>query len=287
VFNFGVLLYSRAFFIAFLFLFGIIHQQCIAYFSVFIKLRIILNLDFWTKTSGTWINIFSVLVGTSLGLLFKDRLSAKVQTIITQGVGLLTVWIGLSMANSMSQVAAGGIDGAVLGLLAMVIGGVTGEWLQIEERLTILGDWLKQKFRGKGRFTEGFVASSLLFCVGPMALIGSFNNGLNGDNTLLTIKSTMDGVISIALANIYGVGVGFSTLIILVYQGGLSLMVGLVANTVPDAENNPYLLIIVGVGGLMIVAIGCNLLELVKIRVGSFLPAIAIAPGTYFLFSYF
>jgi uncharacterized membrane protein YqgA involved in biofilm formation len=188
-----------------------------------------LNLDFWTKTSGTWINIFSVLVGTSLGLLFKDRLWAKVQTIITQGVGLLTVWIGLSMANSMSQVAAGGIDGAVLGLLAMVIGGVTGEWLQIEERLTIVGDWLKQKFRGKGRFTEGFVASSLLFCVGPMALIGSFNNGLNGDNTLLTIKSTMDGVISIALANIYGVGVGFSALIILVYQGGLSLLVGLVA----------------------------------------------------------
>jgi uncharacterized protein len=287
VFNFGVLLYSRAFFIAFFFLFGIIHQQCIAYFSVFIKLRIILNLDFWTKTSGTWINIFSVLVGTGLGLLFKDRLSAKVQTIITQGVGLLTVWIGLSMANSMSQVVAGGIDGAVLGLLAMVIGGVIGEWLQIEERLTILGEWLKQKFKGQGRFTEGFVASSLLFCVGPMALIGSFNNGLNGDNTLLTIKSTMDGVISIALANIYGVGVGFSALIILVYQGGLSLMVGLVANTVPDAQNNPYLLIIVGVGGLMIVAIGCNLLELVKIRVGSFLPAIAIAPGTYFLFSYF
>jgi uncharacterized protein len=262
-------------------------NKCITYFSVLIKLRIILNLDFWTKTSGTWINIFSVLVGTSLGLLFKDRLSTKMQTIITQGVGLLTIWIGLSMANSMSQVAAGGIDGAVLGLLAMVIGGVIGEWLQIEERLTILGDWLKQKFRGKGRFTEGFVASSLLFCVGPMALIGSFNNGLNGDNTLLTIKSTMDGVISIALANIYGVGVGFSTLIILVYQGGLSLMVGLVANTVPDAENNPYLLIIVGVGGLMILAIGCNLLELVKIRVGSFLPAIAIAPGTYFLFNYF
>ena len=246
-----------------------------------------MNLDFWTKTSGTWINIFSVLLGTSLGLLFKDRLSIKVQTIITQGVGLLTIWIGLSMANSMSKVSINGIDGAVLGLLAMVVGGVTGEWLQIEERLATLGDWLKYKFKGKGRFTEGFVASSLLFCVGPMALIGSFNNGLSGDNTLLTIKSTMDGVISIALANIYGVGVGFSALIILIYQGGLSLLIGLVANTVPDAENSPYLLIITGVGGLMIMAIGCNLLELVKIRVGSFLPAIAIAPLVYFLFSYF
>ena len=245
-----------------------------------------MNLDFWTKTSGTWINIFAVFTGTTLGLLFKDRLSAKIQTVITQGVGLLTIWIGLNMANSMAKVSAGGVDGAILGLLAMIMGGIIGEWLEIEQRLGILGDWLKQKFKGKGRFTEGFVASSLLFCVGPMTLIGSLNNGLNGDNTLLTIKSTMDGVISIALANIYGVGVGFSTLIILIYQGGLSLMVGLLTDTVPNAQNSPYLLIITGVGGLMIMAIGCNLLELVKIRVGSFLPAIAVAPSVYFLFVY-
>ena len=165
-----------------------------------------MELNFWDKTSGTWINVFTVVLGTSLGLLLKDRFSARIQTIITQGVGLLTVWIGLSMANSMSQVQAGGIDGAVLGLLGIVLGGVVGEWLQIEEKLTLVGNWLKHKFRGQGLFTEGFVASSLLFCVGPMTLIGSLNNGLNGDNTLLTIKATMDGVISIALANIYGIG---------------------------------------------------------------------------------
>ncbi len=246
-----------------------------------------MNLDFWAKTSGTWINIFTVCLGTALGLLFQDRLSGKIQTIITQGVGLLTVWIGLSMANSMGEVTSGGIDGAVLGLLAMVLGGVTGELLQIEEKLAVLGDWLKHKFKGKGKFTEGFVASSLLFCVGPMTLIGSFNNGLNGDNSLLVIKSTMDGIISIALANIYGMGVGFSSLIILVYQGGLSLLAGLVGSTIPNPEQNPYLLLITGVGGLMIMAIGCNLLNLVKIRVGSFLPAIAIAPLVYFLAGHF
>ena len=245
-----------------------------------------MNLDFWDKTSGTWINVFTVTLGTSLGLLLSDRLSAKIQLIITQGIGLLTIWIGLTMANSLGKVEAGGISGAILGLLAIVLGGVLGELLQIEEKLTAIGDWLKHKFRGKGLFTEGFVASSLLFCVGPMALIGSFNNGLNGDNTLLTLKATMDGVISIALANIYGVGVGFSILIILIYQGGLSLIVGLVANTVPNADNNPYLLIITGIGGLMIMAIGCNLLEIVKIRVASFLPAIALAPLVYLLFSY-
>ena len=240
-----------------------------------------MDLNFWDKTSGTWINVFTVILGTCLGLLLKDRFPTKIQTIITQGIGLLTVWIGLSMANSMGQVQAGGIDGAILGLLAIILGGVVGEWLQIEEKLTAIGDWLKQKFRGQGLFTEGFVASSLLFCVGPMTLIGSFNNGLNGDNTLLTLKATMDGIISIALANIYGIGVGFSTIIILVYQGGLSLIVGAIASSMPQTDNNPYILIITGIGGLIILAIGCNLLEIAKIRVASLLPAIAFAPLIY------
>ena len=246
-----------------------------------------MDLNFWDKTSGTWINVFTVILGTCLGLLLKDRFPVKIQTILTQGIGLLTVWIGLSMANSMGQVRAGGIDGAILGLLAIVLGGVLGEWLQIEEKLTAIGDWLKQKFRGQGLFTEGFVASSLLFCVGPMTLIGSFNNGLNGDNTLLTLKATMDGIISIALANIYGIGVGFSTIVILVYQGGLSLIVGAIASSMPQADNNPYILIITGIGGLIILAIGCNLLEIAQIRVASFLPAIAFAPLIYWFANLF
>ena len=243
------------------------------------------DLNFWTKTSGTWINVFTVILGTSLGLILKDVISGKIQTIITQGIGLLTLWIGISMANSMGEVEAEGINGAILGLLAIAFGGVLGELLGIEERLTVFGDWLKHKFKGQGLFTEGFVASSLLFCVGPMTLIGSFNNGLSGDNTLLALKSTMDGIISVALANIYGIGVGFSAIIILLYQGGLSLLVGFVGSAVPQAEDSPYLLIITGIGGLMIMAIGCNLLEIAKIRVASFLPAIALAPFIYWLAS--
>ncbi|MEM6614401.1 MAG: DUF554 domain-containing protein, partial [Cyanobacteria bacterium P01_C01_bin.72] len=236
---------------------------------------------FWDKTSGTWINVFTVILGTSLGLLLKDIISTKIQTIITQGIGLLTLWIGISMANSMAEVEAGGVNGAILGLLAIALGGVLGELLSIEDKLTVFGDWLKQKFKGQGLFTEGFVASSLLFCVGPLTLIGSFNNGLSGDNTLLTLKATMDGITSVALANIYGIGVGFSAIIILTYQGGLSLLIGSVASAAPEAENSPYLLIITGIGGLMIMAIGCNLLEIAKIRVASFLPAIALAPLVY------
>ncbi|MEM7757666.1 MAG: DUF554 domain-containing protein [Cyanobacteria bacterium P01_A01_bin.40] len=245
-----------------------------------------MNLNFWSQTSGTWINIFTVLLGTSLGLILRDYLSSQIQTIITQGIGLLTIWIGLSMANSMTEVQAGEINGTILGLIAIVLGGVAGELLQIESRLTAIGEWLKQKFRGKGLFTEGFVASSLLFCVGPMTLIGSMNNGLNGDNTLLTLKATMDGLIAIALANIYGVGVGFSALVILIYQGGLSLIAGSIGNILPSVNNNPYLLLITGIGGLMIMAIGCNLLEVVKIRVASFLPALFFSPLIYWVAIY-
>lgn len=244
------------------------------------------NLNFWSQTSGTWINIFTVLLGSSLGLLLRGYIAPRIQTIITQAIALLTIWLGLNLANSMSQVTVGEINGVILGLIALVFGGVMGELLQLEEQLARVGEWLKQKFRGQGRFTEGFIASSLLFCVGPMTLIGSLNNGLQGDNTLLTLKATMDGLIAIALANIYGVGVGFSTLVILVYQGGLSLIAGSIANILPSVDNNPYLLLITGIGGLMIMAIGFNLLELVKIRVASFLPALILAPFIYIVAIY-
>ncbi|ELS02576.1 uncharacterized membrane protein, possible Na+ channel or pump [Xenococcus sp. PCC 7305] len=240
-------------------------------------------LDFWAKTSGTWINIVTVLIGSSFGLILKNRLSAKIQRIITQGIGLVTIWIGVTMTDSMGKIDAGAINGVVVGLVAIVLGGIFGEWLQIEEKLKSIGDFLKAKFRGQGLFTEGFVASSLLFCVGPMTLIGCLNNGLNGDNTLLVIKATMDGIVAIALANIYGIGVGFSVVVLFFYQGGLSLLAGLVANVIPDPNNNPSILLVSGVGGLMIMAIGFNLLEITKIRVASFLPAIAISPVLYCL----
>ncbi|MCG8368285.1 MAG: DUF554 domain-containing protein [Pseudanabaenales cyanobacterium] len=240
-------------------------------------------LDLWTKTSGTWINILTVLIGTTLGLLLKSRLPKRMQQIITQGVGLLTLWIGVAMAGSLADIQAGHIDGVILGLLTIAIGGVLGEWWGLEERLTDLGDWLKRRFSGKGRFTEGFVATSLLFCIGPMTVIGSLNNGLIGDNTLLTLKAVMDGLASIPFASSYGVGVGFSVLVILVYQGGLSLAAGGLATTLPDPTTDPRIFLITGVGGLMILGIGLGLLDIARIRVVSFLPAIALAPCLYWL----
>jgi hypothetical protein len=235
-------------------------------------------LTFWAKTSGTWINIALVLMGTGCGLLLRNRLSAKMQIIITQAVGLTTVFIGLSMAQSLGAAKAGSVEGVILALISLVIGGLLGEWWQIEQRLVGLGDWLKAHFRGGHRFTEGFVAASLLFCIGPMAILGSLNNGLLGDGTILVVKSTMDGLVSIALTGSYGVGVGFSVLPVLLYQGALSLLASSLAQVIPDPASAPSILLVTGTGGMMILGLGINLLDLGKIQVASFLPALALGP---------
>jgi hypothetical protein len=235
-------------------------------------------LSLWAKTSGTWINVFTVIIGSSVGLVLRHRLPRSMQQVITQAVGLMTLVIGFSMAGSLASLEAGPIDGIILALLAMVGGGLLGEWWQVEKRLTQLGEMLKAKVKGGGRFTEGFVAASLLFCIGPMTILGSINNGLSGDNTLLTLKATMDGLASIALTGSYGIGVGFSALTVLIVQGNLSLLAGLFATLIPNPKTDPHILILTGVGGLMILALGLSLLEVTRIRVASFLPALVLGP---------
>ncbi len=240
-------------------------------------------LDFWTKTSGTWINILAIACGTSLGLILHGRFLAQVLPILKQAIGLITMFVSINMANSLLKVKAGALDGVILSLIALVIGGVIGELIQIEKHLENIGDWLKAKFKGKGKFTEGFVAASLLFCIGPMAIIGSLNNGLIGDNNLLALKSALDGFISIVFASTYGIGVGFSALPVGLYQGIMSVLAGSLAQSLPDPANAQPVLIITGVGGLMLLGLGLNLLERAKVRVASFLPALAIAPLVYWL----
>lgn len=242
-----------------------------------------MELSFWARTSGTWINVLTVLLGTAAGLGLRSRLPQAMQQIITQGLGLLTLFLGVTLAERMLAVRAGPIDGLILGLVGLVLGGLLGEWLGIEAWLTGWGDGLKRRFRGQGRFTEGFVTASLLFCVGPMALLGSLSNGAEGDATLLLIKASMDGLAAIALTGSYGLGVGFSALSLLLYQGVISLGAGLVAQALPDPAQDPHLLLATGVGGLMILATGLNLLEVARIRLASFLPALVITPLVFAL----
>ncbi len=235
-------------------------------------------LTFWAKTSGTWINVALVLLGTSSGLLVRNQLSQKMRVVITQAMGLTTIFIGISMAQDLSKAQVGSIAGVILALISLAVGGLLGEWWQIENRLTDLGNWLKARFKGGSRFTEGFVASSLLFCIGPMAILGSLNNGLLGDSTILVVKSTMDGLVSVALTGTYGIGVGFSILPIILYQGGLSLLASGLGQVIPDPTTAPSILLVTGIGGIMLLGLGLNLLEVGKVHVASFLPALAVGP---------
>ncbi|MEM9772378.1 MAG: DUF554 domain-containing protein [Cyanobacteria bacterium P01_D01_bin.73] len=240
-----------------------------------------MSLNLGNQLSGTLINVATVWAGTGVGLLLRSRLPKRMLTIIPQGVGLITLLVGLEMARQLTQVPGDLVDGVVIGLMALVAGGLLGEWWNLENRLHHLGNWLKRKVRGTGRFTEGFVAASLLFCVGPMAILGSINNGIAGDDRLLILKATMDGMAAIALTGSFGIGVGFSSLTILLYQGIISIAASSFAQGLPDPSSDPHVLMMTGVGGLTIVGIGINLLEIGTVRVASLLPALVLGPLFY------
>ncbi|MEX2501019.1 MAG: DUF554 domain-containing protein [Trueperaceae bacterium] len=233
------------------------------------------------QTFGTLVNVVAVLLGASLGVALRGRLPDRTVTVVMQAIGLTTVFIGLSTAWDLTAVDAP--PGVIVALLGLAAGGALGEALRIEERLERLGDRLKRRFRSEGRFTEGFVAATLLFCVGPLTLLGAIQNGLTGDASFLLLKSALDGLSALALATTFGVGVAASSLVILVYQGGLSLGAGLWAQVLPDPAADPRVLLVNGVGGLMIVGLGLGLLDLVKVRVASMLPALLLVIPLWWL----
>ena len=237
-------------------------------------------MNFLDQTSGTLVNIVTVLLGSGLGLLLRGRLPERIVTVVMQAIGLTTLLIGV--LNAMDLTLVDEPPGIIVGLIALALGGAVGEWLRIEEGLEGLGEALKKRFKGQGRFTEGFVAASLLFCVGPLTLIGSIQNGLVGDDSFLLLKSTLDGFASLALSATFGFGVIFSTLVIALYQGALSLGAGLFANLIPDPASDPRVLLINGVGGLMILGLGLGLLEIKRLRVASLLPSLVFAVVFYY-----
>lgn len=233
------------------------------------------------QTWGTWLNVATVLLGGGIGLLLRGRLPERITLVVMQSIGLVTLLIGILNALDLGRVDSP--PGLVVGLLALAVGGALGEAWRIEEGLDRLGERLKRSLGGQGRFTEGFVAASLLFCVGPLTLLGSIQNGLTGEAQFLVLKSTLDGFAAMALATTFGFGVLASVIVIVVYQGGLSVAAGLLAHLVPDPATDPRVLLVNGVGGLMIVALGLALLEIKRLRVASLLPALLLAPLFYWL----
>ncbi len=241
--------------------------------------------------TGTLLNIVTVLVGGSLGLAFGSRLPERVRKTIISGLGLFTLAFGffnfLKTQNPL----------VVLG--SLLIGALLGEWWKIEEHLQSLGNWLEIHFSRKPPlnatedlkntaetssansfsrpkdFIRGFLTASLVFCVGPMTILGSIQNGLNGDYSLLAIKSVLDGFASMAFASTLGVGVLFSVIVIVLFQGGITLLAAQLSAVMTQA----MVLEMSAVGGLLLVGIAVSsLLEIKPIRVGNFLPSLAIAP---------
>ena len=229
--------------------------------------------------SGTLVNTATVIIGSAIGLALRGRLPERFTSVLIQAIGLTTLFIGIASATDLTRVSAP--PGVILGLVALAGGAVLGEWARLGERLEGLGEFLKRRTRGQGRFTEGFVAASLLFCIGPMTIVGSLQNGLIGDASLLLLKSTLDGISSIALAATFGFGVMASASVVLLFQGGIALSAGLVAGFIPDPALDPRVLLLNGVGGLMIVALGVSLLDLRRMAVASMLPALPLIVVLY------
>ncbi len=221
--------------------------------------------------TGTFINVAAVLVGGTLGLIFGGRLPERISKTVVAGMGLFVLGLGVYdfIKTQNPLIALGGL----------LIGALLGEWWRIEDGLKRLGEILEARFAGKdkgsGRFVRGFLTASLLFCVGPIAILGSIQDGLSGDYKLLAIKSVLDGFASLAFASTLGPGVLFSALILLVYQGGISLLAAQLNSLVSTAMMTEM----TAVGGVILMGIAVSsLLEIKPIRVGNFLPALVISP---------
>ncbi len=214
---------------------------------------------------GTFVNIITVIAGSFIGILIGTKFPENIKKIAFDGVGLSSLALGIMLALKT--------DNIIIMVFSILFGAIIGELLKIEEFLENLGDKIKNKVKAKSSFTEGFITATLIFCVGSMAIIGSINEGLTGDATILYTKSILDGITSIALSSTLGIGVMFSTLPILIYQGGITLF----SSTIKNLFTTHAINMITGVGGVLIIGIGLNLLGIKKIKLANFLPALIIA----------
>ena len=224
--------------------------------------------------TGTIINVITVIIGGTLGTFLGSRLPDKMRETVMHGLGLMTLVIGAQMAMSSRNVLI------VLG--SILVGGIIGEALGIQKALDAIGKKLEDRFaRGgeAGKFTRGFVTASLIFCIGPMTILGSIQDGLIGDYNLLAIKSTLDGFASLAFSSTLGIGVAFAALTVFVVQGIISLAAMLMGSALGAVtRDTPWVIEMTATGGVLVMGIGLVLLELKQVRVGNLLPAIFIAP---------
>ncbi len=233
------------------------------------------------RGTGTVVNVVTVLVGTVIGVLLGARLPERLRTTVLQAVGLVTLVIGARDALGTRNV--------VFPLVALILGAGAGQALAIEERLEALGVAVRRRFTAKdrsdedARFVEGFVAASLLFCIGPLTILGSIRDGLGGPDhaQLLMVKAALDGVVAIAFASTLGWGVGLSALTVVAVQGTLTLTAGAADRVLTERMITEM----TAAGGVMVIGLGLGLLDIKKVAVASFLPALVLAPIGVALFA--
>lgn len=213
--------------------------------------------------SGTVVNAAAIIIGGTAGSILKRGISERYSNVIMSALGLLTVAIGTMFAIESKNI--------MVVVFSLVIGSILGEWIDIEKRMNDLGDYVQDKLKAKeSNFSKGFVTASLFCCVGSMAIMGALQSGLMNDHKILYTKAILDGVITVVFASTLGIGVALSFLPLLIYQGSIALLASVVA---------PYLSTAVvtemtATGGILLLGVGINILEIRKIKVGNMLPAI-------------
>lgn len=233
---------------------------------------------------GTIMNVVTVLLGAGLGLAIGHRIPPAVRSTITTALGLVTILIAAQAAFAVSDAAlieaVGSSAPTLIVLGSLVIGGIVGSVLRLEDRLEGFGGWLQGRMAGntddadRQRFIEGFVVSSLVFCVGPLTILGSINEGIGNGSDQLILKSTLDGFAALAFAAAFGVGVLASAISVAVIQGSLTLLGVALGSFLPDAS----IAALTATGGLILLGVAFRLLDLKSIRVADLLPALIVAP---------
>jgi uncharacterized membrane protein YqgA involved in biofilm formation len=233
---------------------------------------------------GTLVNVLAVLAGGLVGLLLGNRLPVRTREVVTDGLGLVTLLIAGTSAMAVLDdglAATVGDSAPVLVVLgALLVGGITGSLLRLEQRVESLGGWLQQRLAGghgsvdRQRFVEGFVVSSLIFCTGPLTILGSLNDGLGNGAEQLLLKSALDGFAAIAFAASFGWGVLAACLTVIVVQGSLTLVGVALGDVLPDA----HLAAVTATGGLLLVGVALRLLRVRDVPVADLLPALVVAP---------
>lgn len=233
---------------------------------------------------GTIVNAIAIVIGGLLGMMLP-RISEGIKSTVMQGLGLAITVLGITMALKSNQI--------VLVIMSVVIGGIIGELLRIEYRLEQLGDWLQALLR-KGSsdhptssISQGFVTCTLVYCIGAMAILGPLDGGLRHNHDILYTKSLLDGFLSIIFASTLGIGVIFSAVSVFVMQGGIALAATFIAMAFSQASLDAMIVQITAVGGVLVIGVGLNILQIKKVNVANMLPALVIAAAAVPLQHYF